>query len=648
MNEKIRLENDFYESVNGEWLEKAQIPADKSSISSFYEIHNQSEKDLMKETADLIAEKNISRKRIKDPVLLNYALFADMAYDFKTREKLGVSPILPTLKAISALKNKEQLIEKYKYFRFRDIALPFEFGIIQDFKNVEEQVLCISGPNLLLPEKSYYDDKHPAKELLISKFKEMSLKLLKFYYSDEQKNEKIIDQALAFDSSLVEFSPSAEENADYVKLYNPYSISDVVTFSKNADLKAIAENLVNKNSKSITNVVDKLIVFYPKFLENIDKVFNDENFENIKSWMFLKTIIQYSSLLNDESRVIAGEFDRALTGQDSPMTKEKHAFYIAYNKFKIPFGTYFAKKTFSEKAKANVEQMVTKMIGIYRDRLLKNDWLSKSTKEKAAVKLDALGVHIGYPKEIQPFYEQMKISNKFFKRNNLLKNALDCTVVKNTWEFNQYLKPINRNYWSMSPAEINAYYNPFMNHIVFPAGILNKPFYSIEQSEATNYGGIGAVIAHEISHAFDNNGAQFDEKGNLNLWWSSKDYKAFQEKAKDMITLFDNKTTEYGKCNGTLTVSENIADAGGFSCALEAAMSNDANDIKDFFTSFAVIWKSKYKPESARLLLATDVHAPAKLRANIQIQNSDEFYKAFNVKSSDKMWLPKNKRVKIW
>ncbi len=126
----------------------------------------------------------------------------------------------------------------------------------------------------------------------------------------------------------------------------------------------------------------------------------------------------------------------------------------------------------------------------------------------------------------------MKISNKFFKRNNLLKNALDCTVVKNTWEFNQYLKPINRNYWSMSPAEINAYYNPFMNHIVFPAGILNKPFYSIEQSEATNYGGIGAVIAHEISHAFDNNGAQFDEKGNLNLWWSSKDYKGFSRKSK--------------------------------------------------------------------------------------------------------------------
>lgn len=194
MNEKIRLEDDFYESVNGEWLAKAEIPADKSSISSFYEIHNKNEKDLMQETQDLIAEKNISWKRIKDPVILSYALLADMAYDFQTREKLGVSPILPTLKAILALKNKEQLIEKYKYFRFRDISLPFEFGIIQDFKNVELQLLCLSGPSLILPEKSYYDDKHPAKQQLIAKFKEMSLNYLSSIIQMSKKMKKLLSR----------------------------------------------------------------------------------------------------------------------------------------------------------------------------------------------------------------------------------------------------------------------------------------------------------------------------------------------------------------------------------------------------------------------------------------------------------------------
>ncbi|WP_029513195.1 M13-type metalloendopeptidase [Mycoplasmopsis primatum] len=646
--EKIRLEDDFYESINHEWLKKTKIPVDRSSTGAFYEIHDRNEKALMTETNDLIEAKNKNKNKIKDNVILNYALLAELAKNFDQRERLGVKPLVPILNVILDLNNKDDLLEKYKYLILRGIPLPFEFAIMQDFKNIEDQILAFSGPGLILPDTTYYDENHPAKEKLLEAYKTMSKKLLKFYYSDEEKNNKIIEQALAFDSSLVEFTRSALESADYTKIYNIYDIDSAQQFSQNLNFKKLAEELVNKKPENILKSVDKLNVIYPKFLENIDKIFNDENFENIKSWMFLQTIIHFSGALNEESRIISGEFSRTLSGQEEPMNKEKAAFYLAYSKFNIPFGSYFAKKTFKAVAKKNVEHMVKAMINIYKKRLIVNTWLSQETKLKAIQKLETLGMHVGYPNEIQPFYKKIKISNSDFRRDNLVKNILSINVVKNTWEFEQYQKPINRNYWGMSPAEVNAYYNPFMNHIVFPAGILNKPFYSYNQSEATNYGGIGAVIAHEISHAFDNNGAQFDEKGNLNSWWTDDDFATFKEKAKDMIALFDGKTTEYGKCNGQLTVSENIADAGGISCALEATVSNYKNDIREFFTNWATVWRSIYKPETAKQLLVIDVHAPAKLRANVQLQNLDEFYTAFGIKSTDKMWLPKSKRVKIW
>ncbi|MBZ4203693.1 M13-type metalloendopeptidase [Mycoplasma tauri] len=639
----IRIQDDFYEAINGEWIKKAKIPSDRSSVGAFSEIHLKNEKALIKETNELIINKK-SRKNL-DSTIVNYANFAEMAQNFKRREMLGVQPILPILKLIMNLTKKEDLLKKYKYFSYREVPLPFEFGIIQDFKNVSDQIMCFSGPKLILPEKSYYEDSHPLKEKLINSFVKMSHKLLKFYFNDEEKNQSIINKTLSFDRKLVDYSASAVEMANYVSMYNIYNMNDLNKKIKNVNVKSLSEELVNRGE--IKKTVEKINVIYPKFIDNLDIIFNDENFDEIKSWMFLKTIIKFSMYLNEDSRIISGEFERSISGQSKASKKEKSAFYLAYGAFNIPFGTFFAKKTFGEKAKKNVENMVESMINIYKKRLSINDWLSEQTRLKGIEKLENLGVHIGYPEEIQPYFSKYKIKT-YADNGNLLSNALDINVVKNTWQFNQYQEPINRNYWGMSPAEVNAYYSPFMNHIVFPAAILNKPFYSIKQSESANFGGIGAVIAHEISHAFDNNGAQFDKDGNLNSWWTDEDFAKFNEKGKKMIELFDNRQTEYGKCNGKLTVSENIADAGGISCSLEAVMLNPKNKLEDFFINWAIVWRGKFKPETAQMLLSVDVHAPQKLRANVQVQNLDEFYSTFNVKSSDNMWLPKAKRVKIW
>lgn len=639
-NKKVSLKDDFYEAINYEWIQKAKIPADRGSTGSFYEMAIKNEKALMKETTELIEKLNV-KNAIQDNTILNYVEFANMTRDFEKREELGVKPLVPYLKRILEIRNLNDLLEKYEYLFNRGYPLPFEFGIGQDFKNSDDQILMFAGPELIFPEKSYYDDANPMKPILLTAFRKMSEKLLSFYFDDKDKNQNIINEALNFEFSLVEYSASALEMSNYISLYNPYDYDKFLKSSKNINYKPILEKLVNKQT------IEKINVYYLKFADNIDKLVNEDNFKNIKSWMFLKMIIRYSSALNEESRLIVSEFNRVISGQAKPSSKQKAAFYLAYNKFNIPFGTYYAKERFSEKAKKDVEEMIQKMINIYKDRLFNNDWLSSATKIKAIEKLSALGVHVGYPTEIQSYYSSYKIKN-YKKGGNIISNLIDMNMTFAKYEMAKYKQSVNKNLWGMSPAEVNAYFNPFMNHIVFPAAILDKPFYSIKQSESANYGGIGAVIAHEISHAFDNNGAQFDEKGNLNSWWTKEDFKTFNQKAQAMVELFDNKETEFGKCNGKLTVSENIADAGGISCALEAARANKDFNAVDFFNNWAEIWRGKFKKETAQMLLLSDVHAPVKLRANLQVQNLDLFYETYDIKSSDKMWLPKAKRVKIW
>ena len=246
-----------------------------------------------------------------------------------------------------------------------------------------------------------------------------------------------------------------------------------------------------------------------------------------------------------------------------------------------------------------------------------------------------------------PIYSQFKVIPAE-QGGTLLANALHFSQLKRLADYQKWNQPVERAEWEMSADTVNAYYHPFRNIIVFPAAILQTPFYSLKQSSSQNFGGIGAVIAHEISHAFDNNGSLFDEYGNLNNWWTEDDQKHFQKLADQMIAEFDGLEIAGGKVNGKLTVSENIADAGGLSCALEAAKKDADVDLVDFFMNWATIWRMKARPEYTQLLLSIDVHAPNKLRANVQVQNLADFYQVFDIQPNDAMYLAPEKRVRIW
>jgi putative endopeptidase len=543
------------------------------------------------------------------------------------------------LNQINQLNSLKDLDKAFKDLTLASIETPFGFSVMQDFMNSNNQVLYFGASSLFLPDTTYYKDEK-TKAQLIGLFTQTTTQLLNLYGFSKEETEKLIADALAFDELLVPVTKSSVEAADYVKMYNPLNKEEVKKLTKNFDVMENAEALVKQD-------VDQLIVLNLDFINAFDSIINEENFEIIKSWMIVNNVKSFASDLTDEIRIAAGAFGRALSGTKEAQNFEKFSFYQAYNRFSQVVGLYYGENFFGPVAKEDVKKMVHEIIGVYNERITNNDWLNEKTKEKAIKKLSTLTVHVGYPDELPPYYDKFEVGS-YEEGSNLLQEKLKMTKIVTELNFEKYNKEPNKNIWGMPASMVNAYYSPTNNQIVFPAAILQKPYYSLEQTPSENYGGIGAVMAHEISHAFDNNGAKFDENGSLSNWWTEEDLKSFKQKSKDMIALFDGVETGYGACNGELTVSENIADSGGLRCALEASKKREGHNIEEFFKNWASVWRQKASLEYRQLLLRVDVHGPTILRANMQLSNLPEFQEFYQIKEEDKMYLAKDKMVSIW
>ncbi|MBI9010521.1 MAG: M13 family peptidase [Tenericutes bacterium] len=631
---KEEVNTNFYEAVNGEWIEKTVIPGDQPSVSAFLELHLGIEKTLM----DLTAEWEKDQAKLNGN-LKKYIKYYQMTNDFDKRNELGTKPFELILNKINQLNNLKDLDSVFEEFSLESIELPFGFMVMQDFMNSNNQILYFGATDLFLPDTSYYLDE-TKKSQLIGLFTMTTKQLLTLYGFSNEEVDKLIQEALAFDELLVPVTKSSVEKADYVKMYNPLSKKEVEALTKNFDLMGKAETLVKQ-------VVDKLIVMNPDFVNAFDLIITEDNFSIMKSWMIVSNAIKFASDLSDDIRIAGGAFRRALSGTKEAQNKKKYAFNQAYNRFGQVVGLHYGETYFGPVAKADVKTMVLEMIGIYQERISGNTWLNEETKELAKKKLSTLAVHVGYPDELPPYYDFFDISS-YEQGSDLIKERLAMNKIVNAHNYKKYNKEPNRNIWGMPASMVNAYYNPSNNQIVFPAAILQEPYYSLKQSASENFGGIGAVMAHEISHAFDNNGAKFDELSSLNNWWTKEDLEAFDKKAKDMITLFDGLETGFGPCNGELTVSENIADSGGIRCAFEASKKYDKHSSDEFFQNWARVWRNKASIEYSQLLLKVDVHGPAILRANMQLSNLPEFQEFYGITEKDKMYLPKDKMVSIW
>jgi putative endopeptidase len=631
---KELIKTNFYEAVNGEWLENAVIPNDQPSMSAFYELHLGIEETLKELTAKW--EKN--QTGLNDN-LKKFIKLYQMTKDFDTRNKLGTKPFEVILNKVNQLKNLKDLEHTFVDFELEGIETPFGFSVMQDFMNSNNQVLYFGATNLFLPDTSYYKDEK-TKAQLMNLFTMSTSQLLTLYGFSKEEVDKLITEALAFDALLVPVTKSSVERADYVKMYNPLSKKEVKDITRNFDIMDKAEKLVKQD-------VEKLIITNLDFIHAFDSIISEENFGLIKSWMVVSNALKFSSQLSDDIRIAGGAFSRALSGTKEAQHKDKFAFYQAYNRFGQAVGLYYGENYFGPVAKRDVKTMVHEMIDVYKERITQNAWLNEKTKEKAIKKLSTLTVHVGYPDELPPYYNEFDIVG-YEKGSNLLQESLKMARIVNIYNYSKYNQAPNKNIWGMPASMVNAYYSPTNNQIVFPAAILQRPYYSLDQTPSENYGGIGAVMAHEISHAFDNNGAKFDETGSLNNWWTDEDLEAFNQKAKDMIKLFDGVETGYGACNGELTVSENIADSGGIRCALEASKKGDKHHLGEFFQNWARVWRQKSSLEYSQLLLRVDVHGPSILRANMQLKNLPEFQTFYNITEEDPMYLPSHQMVSIW
>ncbi|EFQ58242.1 peptidase family M13 [Streptococcus downei F0415] len=380
------------------------------------------------------------------------------------------------------------------------------------------------------------------------------------------------------------------------------------------------------------------------YFKQLDTIINDQNLEKMKAWMIANLLIDRSDVLGQQNRQVASAFQQATSGTTKIESKEKNAYTHTSYTFGHVLGDYYGKKYFGQQARQDVTKIAKNIIASYKKRLNANTWLSQETKAMAIKKLDNLKLMIGYPETYSDLYRNYQVdpTKSFFE------NDYNYHVLSNKMAFSEFNKLNDREEWKMSANAVNAYYNPNTNAIIFPAAVLQAPFFSKENTISQNYGGIGAIIGHEISHSFDINGMKYDENGNLHDWWTKKDLAMYKKKTRAMVKQWDGLKADGGKVDGKATLAENIADNGGVMVALETLKKEKAPNYKEFFYAWASIWRQKATKEYGKFSVESDAHAPYELRANIPVRNFKEYYDTFDVKKGDPMYLPENKRITIW
>ena len=632
--EKVRPQDDLFQYVNGNWLESAVIPDDRPVAGGFAELDEGVKKTMI---ADFNAFADGS-KPIPNDYMKRAVLLFKKGLDTKRRNEEGIKPLLSRLATIRALKDVGEVNARAKELFFESAAFPIPFSVEPDMKDTQHRVVIFMGPRLILPDVPYYDPANPTGQALLGIFSQMAKALLAYTPLSPEEQNAVLEGALRYDAGLSKIEKTSQEWSEYTKCYNPYSLDDAAKFFGDFDLKGFLKSLYGEK------MPDKVIAYDPKFLEGFTTVYSADKFEDFKSWAYLTCLVRNSAFLSEELREIGGTYQKALMGTPKLESIEKQAYGLASGLLSEPVGLYYGETYFGEAAKADVIAMVKSIIATYQRRIKENDFLSEKTKEKAILKLGTMAVKMGYPDKVDPMYDTLLVE----EGDSLLEAIAKISIARKKWAFDHLGDPTDRDEWPMPGHMVNACYNPNNNDITFPAAILQKPFYDFHQLPEENLGGIGAVIGHEISHAFDNNGAQCDEYGNLKNWWTKEDFDEFNKRTQKMVEQWDGIPFAGGKVNGALVVSENIADNGGMAVVLDIMSRRENPDYKAFFYNWARVWCQKAQPQYQQLLLAVDVHSPAPLRANITPRNFAEWYQVFDVKETDQMYIPADKRIGIW
>ena len=641
IDSSVRIQDDANLHVNGNWIKKNEIPADKSAWGAFYELRDATLPQLKGIIED--ASKNANNDADAQKIADLYTSFIDE----NIVDSLGFKPIAEQLASINALKNKKQIPVLIAQFNRIGATAPYEPAVHQDAKDSTKYIVDIGQSGLGLPDRDYYlkDDDAKLKDIRTKYQAHITKMLTLIGDTNAAANAKNI---LVLETAIAKAQWTKVENRDPVKTYNRVELNALAKLTPGYDWTPYL------TESGIKGKVDYLVVSQPSYLTGFSKILNSTSLPIWKAyfrWHLLSNYAPYlSKNFSDESFAFYGT---VLRGVPEPEPRWKRAVRLEEGAVGELLGKLYVAQYFPPQHKARMEKLVSNLLIAYRTSIDTLDWMSPETKKEAQAKLATFNPKIGYPNKWID-YSTLSIS-----KNDLIGNINRASQFEYNRNFNKLGKPIDRDEWGMTPQTVNAYYNPELNEIVFPAAIMQPPFFNINADDAVNYGAIGAVIGHEISHGFDDQGSQYDGHGNLRDWWTKEDHEKFSAKTQQLIKQYGSYSPVAGyPVNGELTLGENIADNSGLAIAYKAyliSLNGKPAPILDgytgeqrFYIGFSQVWRGKIREQEAISRIKADPHSPPQFRVLGTLKNQPGFYKAFDLKETDKMFLPAAERVIIW
>lgn len=640
MDTTINPADDFFTYANGLWIKNSKIPEDQTGWGSFYTLYEENLKKLktiLEESANGNHKKGSDHQKVGD--------FYKSGMDTTAIDKLGYEPLKPMLAKIDAVKNYKELLDLLAESAEEGGGDLIGFYVAADEKNSNNNIVVLYQTGLSLPDQSYY-----FKTDSITKNQQQELlKHVANYFqltgTSTADATKMTNDIFSLETEMAKAHLTRVELRDPVKNYNKMAVTDFEKLTANISWSTLFNKMGFKT--------DSLNVSQPKYYQALSNLLATKPIEVWKSKVKFDYISSNASLLSKQFRNERFNFSKIFSGQKVEEDRWKYMVNAADEGLKDILGRLFVEKYFPAESKKRMDELVNNLQVAFKNRIQKLDWMSDSTKTKALEKLDAIIKKIGYP-DTWKNYDDVEITAHNFFQNNI-------NIDKHDWKelIAKIGKPVDKTEWGMTPPTVNAYYNPTFNEIVFPAGILQFPFFNKDADDAINYGAIGMVIGHEITHGFDDQGRQYDAKGNLQDWWKPSDAEKFTAKAKMVIDQYNSFTIlDSVHVNGELTLGENLADIGGIAIAFDAfKLTQQAKENKKldgftpnqrFFLGYAQVWRIVNRDETMRTRIAVDPHSPEKHRINGPLSNFSPFYDAFNVKKENKMYLNPISRAVIW
>jgi putative endopeptidase len=639
----VRPQDDLFRFMNGKWLTESEIPEDRASDGAFYWLYEQAEKQVKQIILDQAAAKaapGSNAQKIGDL----YNSFMDEA----RIEQLGITPIEKDLAAAQTITSRGEFLQRLGEFEERGLSGLFYKFVSTDNKDSTKNIIYLGQAGLSLPDEAYYreGEYQGIRDAFLLHVQKI------FELADIENAQAQAKQVLEIETLIAACHWDQVKDRDAELTYNKKSFAELTSLAPDFDWQ-----LWITSSQTPSRVLEQVVVRQPSYFEGLSKLLASFDLPRWRSWLTWHLISGASPYLSskfvDENFAFYGT---TLSGIPKLKDRWKRGVGLVEGSLGEAVGQIYVQRHFGEDAKTKMVELVANLIKAYRVSIEGLSWMSQETKERAFIKLEKFTPKIGYPDKWRD-YSKLSISP-----DDLIGNLAQIAKFSQDYEFAKIGKPVDKSEWFMTPQTVNAYYNPGMNEIVFPAAILQPPFFDVTADDyAANYGGIGAVIGHEIGHGFDDQGSKYDGDGNLVNWWSDDDRGEFEKRTKKLIDQYNQLSPEVApdvKVNGALTVGENIGDLGGLTIAYKAyqiSLAGKQPPVADgytgwqrFFMGWAQVWRSKYRSEEAKRRIAIDPHSPAEFRCNQIASNLDEFYQAFNVGEKDRHFMPHNERVRIW